>query len=858
MNIHEQRSPASPRFPGKVLKALLRRQGCGCVLGDLEEEYRVRVAARGHFRAALWYWGQCIWNLGPVLRLHMDPHWAIWRLDFNTTLRRLIRQKQYLLINTVGLALGLAVVLFILTWIRDEKGYDRQLPNASRVCRVISVHGDSRIPVGPGPLAQYLKDEIPEIVESTRFHSTGGLYLYGDKALRLKGLRVEPSFFKVFGWPLLQGEEQGAMDEIGDMVLTASTAERFFGEADPIGKVLRVERRWSGTVNGVMADVPRQTSPPLQFDFLESFALYYRIRQPNPDSWEGAADYNVYVLLNDKARVETVNQKIEAMLRRHNVDEHVHLVLEPITRVRLHANCTRWDGPHGDIRYVRLFSGIAGLILFLAVINYINLATARSLTRLRELSFRMVLGARPWLLARQTLLESMLLTWVAGLVGFGFFLLGLPLFNRWSGINFSPAELPISIWACALIALTALGIAAGIVPALMLVRRRPMLPGSSAAGGERRAAGRLREALVVMQFILTIGILASGVAIYGQLRFILNYPLGFAHEHIVLLPTGGEYPYSAYTAFRQEISRHPNVMAVGSCYHVPDGDPAYTGVSWSRDGQQHYAVQPVYRVDEHYLSVFGIDLLQGRFFKTGEPGRAPGFVINAAAAEAMGMDNPVGERINVGQDGGVILGVVNDFRFQTLHHAVKPLVMVYERQGDHVDIRIRPGATQPALATLETAFRRHYPELPYAPQFLDARLSARYAGEQRLRQILLVFAGVALTLSALGLYGLAAYTLQRRQREMSIRKVMGAADHRVIGMLTLDFVRWVGLACAVAWLLSGTYIDQWLQQFAVRSPFPWWAMPAAGGAALLVALSAIIGQVLHVSRQNPSDVLRHE
>jgi len=827
------------------------------LLGDLHEQQACRIAQRQKCNG-LWRRGQLCRIWGVALLLHWAPAWDIFKLDLLATGRRLLRQKQYLLINTVGLALGLAVVLFILTWIRDEKGYDRHLPNASRVCRVISVHGDSSIPVGPGPLAQYLKDEIPEIVESTRFHSTGGLYLYGDKALRLKGLRVEESFFRVFGWPLLQGEQQGAMDEIGDLVLTASTARRFFGDEDPIGKVLRVERRWSGTVNGVMADVPRQTSPPLQFDFLESFALYYRIRQPNPDSWEGAADYNVYVLLNAQARVETVNQKIEAMLRRHNVDENVHLVLEPITRVRLHANCTRWDGPHGDIVTVRLFSGIAGLILFLAVINYINLATARSLTRLRELSFRMVLGARPWLLARQTLLESMLLTWVAGLVGFGFFLLGLPLFNRWSGIHFSLAELPISIWAGALIALTALGIAAGIVPALMLVRRRPMLPGSSATGGERRMAGRLREALVVVQFILTIGILASGVAIYGQLRYILNYPLGFAHEHIVLLPTGGEYPYSAYTAFRQEISRHPDVMAVGSCYHVPDGDPAYTGVSWSRDGQQHDAVQPVYRVDEHYLSVFDIDLIEGRFFKTGEPDASPGFVINAAAAKAMGMENPVGEKIHVGQDEGVVLGVVDDFRFQTLHHAVKPLVMVYARQGDHVDIRIRPGAMQPALAALEAAFRRHYPELPYAPQFLDARLRARYAGERRLRQILMVFAVVALTLSALGLYGLAAYTIQRRKREMSVRKVMGAADSQVVGMLTLDFVKWVGLACAVAWLLSGTYIDQWLQQFAVRSPFPWWAMPAAGGAALVIAVLTVITQVLKVSSANPADVLRHE
>ena len=475
-------------------------------------------------------------------------------MDLVASLRRMGRQKRFAFINVVGLGIGLAVALFIGAWIHDELGYDRHFPNADRICRVIGIYEASRVPTGPGPLAGFLKHEIPEIVEATRFHGTSGLYLYGDKSLRLEGLRVEPSFFKVFGWPLLHGREEGAMDAIGDMVLTESTARRFFGEDDPIGKVLRVERRWTGTVNAVLADVPRQTSPPLKFDFLESFALYYRMRHPGPDSWEGASDYHIYVLLDEKATAAVVNEKIETLLRRYQVDENVHYELEPLTDIHLFAHCTRWDGPHGDYRVVRLFAAIGGLVLLLAVINYMNLATARALTRTREIGLRKILGARRRLLVRQALVESVITAWAAGGLALVLFVIGLPFFARLTGVPLALSSLPPWTWIGLGAVVTILGVVAGLYPAAMLTRGTWL--GAFRAGtvsSDTRQVSRIRQGMVAFQFVLTIGILTAGVAVYRQIQYVLDYPLGFNADNVLIVPTGGEYEYDAYAAFKRSL-----------------------------------------------------------------------------------------------------------------------------------------------------------------------------------------------------------------------------------------------------------------------------------------------------------------
>ena len=791
--------------------------------------------------------------------------------------RALRRRLGYAAINVVGLAVGLAVCLVIALYIRHELNYDRFHAKADRIHRVVQatpvgnafgpssvrmLDGSTRTPPG---LAQALEQGIAGVAQATavdtrgdRLLGRGTERLYADRLLR-----ADTAFFDVFdGFEWMRGDRATALDGPGRIVLTASLAKRLFGAEDPMGQSVTLENEAEYTVAGVVADPP--STSHLQFEAVRSLAEgERRVRYGESIRWRFFGSH-LYLALHETAASQAVEASIRAFEQQAEKPEwreEAELRLQPLTQAHLYSTELSGDiGPQGDIRYLYFFGLLGVLILGIACINYMNLATARATQRACEVGVRKTVGAGRPQLVRQFLGEAVLIAALALPIALGLAQLAMPVVNEVAGTAFRLGDVPLLVGLGTALGLVALvGLGAGSYPAFVLARFRPaevLMP--SGTGSTRGGGAWLRKGLVVVQVAASVALILATLVVHAQLNYVQTKQLGFDEERVI---TFGKGPLGEqYTAFKEALRQQSAVASISAGPPVGIGRKNMTTTVTHPETGAERTVSSMF-VDAGYVETLGLTLRQGRSFtpdRRGDVNQA--VMLSETAVDAYGLEgNPVGRQIPWGRQQRTVIGVVADFHNESLHAAIQPVVFVLNPENTWTAmVRLAPGATEAGLNAVRATWRRFLPDRPFMFSFLDQRVEAQYRAEQRLATLFNGFAGLAVLVAALGLFGLAAYTAQRRTKEIGIRKALGASVASIVGLLSREFVALMAVAVGVGVPVAYWAMQQWMQTFAFRARVGAELFVAVGAAALTVTLLAVGYHATRAALTDPATTLRDE
>ena len=787
--------------------------------------------------------------------------------------RNLLRHKSYSAINVFGLAAGMACCLLIALYVWDELSYDRFYKNAGSIFRVVTDtrNGDNleSSAGSPVPLGPALKNEFPEISQAVRFWQAFRPVIgYQDQAFREERFYfAEVPVFEVFTFELLSGDPRTALASPRSVVLTETTARKYFGAEDALGKVLTYQGYPEGklelTVTGVVRDLPHNTH--VSFDFLASLEGI----TTESDNWGSTKSIWTYVLMPPSAPPAQLESKLPAFVARHfstgyalNNNYQKTLRLEPLKAIHLYSRCTGGFKAKSDIAYVYLLSAIAFFILLLGCINFMNLATARSLTRAKEVGIRKTLGANRARVVKQFLSEAMLLSGIALLLALVLVEALLPLFQNLAGKALrleavSGGYLPFALLAVALV----VGVLAGSYPAFFLSGFQPVAVLKGKFGASRSGA-QIRKGLVIFQFIIATVLIVGTVVVYRQLEFVRHKNLGLTQDQIVVLP------YSpASETMLPALLQHPQVKNVSVSQRVPVNTINDDTRPVRVQGSETPFAMHSYIVDEGFLATYGIELVAGRMlYKSFPEGETP-FLVNEMAVRQLGWQSPeqaLGKRIRWSgkYKSGLVVGVVKDFHLTSLHEEIAPLVMltIPEDKWWRTFMSVRLGTEEvgATLKFLETTWRQFTPGGAFEYFFLDDSFAQLHRADQRMGEMIGYFAALAIAIAGLGLFGLAAFTAQQRTKEIGIRKALGASVNGIAGLLSKDFLKLVVAANVMAWPAAYYAMHKWLQNFAYRIELDWQVFAVAGGAALLIALLSVSTQAVKAALANPVEALRYE
>ena len=781
-------------------------------------------------------------------------------------LRTLRRKPGYAALNVVGLAVGLACCLFLLLFVREEVSYDRFHPSAESIYRVnMEVPQlDATIAISPNIVAPLFKREFPEVLAATRVEAHGGVVRAGDRILDDNNFYfADSTFFDVFdGFTLIVGDAATALTRPNTVVLTASTAKKFFGDADPLGQTIVRNNSQEFEVTGVMADVPATSH--FSFDFLASFAS--REFWANNEQW-GSANFFTFVRLPNAGAAAPLQAKITALtdrLRAQDEDNARILALQPLTSIHLRTDVAYDLDATGDVKTVYGLTTVALLILLIACINYMNLATARAGQRAQEVGLRKSLGAYRGQLIGQFYSESALLTLGGVLLALGIVGLGLPAFNTLSGkeLGFAALGQP-GVIALIIGTFLVVSLVAGSYPAFYLSAFHParVLRSRATTGG---GAAWLRKGLVVLQFSISAVLIAGTLIVLSQIRFMSDQALGFDKEHLVVLPLNDEILVEKYPAMEEALRQHPGIVATAGINQIP-GQLGWTS-GFHAEGLAEEDAFPIKGLPAQATVVegLGLTLVAGHGFPDSppEPDSANYLhILNETAIAKLGWtpEEAIGRRVAVDSRWGELIGVVEDFHFRSLHETIEPLSIWYEpRHVRNLAIRLAPGETRAGLAHVEAVWGQFAAHRPFSYRFLDDVYDRLYRNEQQTGQIVSVFAFLAVFVACLGLFGLASFTAERRTREVGVRKVLGASVPSLVVLLARDFVLLVVVAFVVAVPLAWFGMDAWLDGFAYRVGLGPWPFLIAGVLLFAIALATVSTQALRAATTDPVKALRYE
>lgn len=793
--------------------------------------------------------------------------------------RNIKRSKAYSALNILGLAVGLAVFILIMLFVRTELGYDRYHANAKNIYRVVQEQpgnvylGSNVFAVTPGPLAEAMVREFPEVLKAARIDDWSNVLVsVGDKSFLEKSVHwTDPQTFEIFSFPIVRGDRSAALKDPSSVLLSERAARRFFGASDPVGQTIGLElfaMKAELKVAGVFRDIPANSH--FTMDVVAPFETMGKLQESDLTRW-GNNSYYTYVLLKDGADPKALEAKLAPFIAKHEAERgwkhegrHSRYFLQSLIRIHLHSRANFDFGLIGDARFVLLFASIAVLVLVIACVNYMNLATARSLKRAKEVGLRKVVGAGKGQLVRQFLGDAMVLAFMALALAVGFVLAALPAFRTFveRDIVFNPFRDAALMPALVLLA-AVVGAAAGSYPALFVSAFRPV---SAIKGtGATRAKGRgMRNGLIVFQFAASIALIICTVGVRGQLAFIRNTDMGYDRDQIlVLTPRGGVR--SGLEAFKNELRSAPAVVSVASSSCLPNSVTSSTNAQWP--GQPEDARIPIYLIDADYdfPELYGLELVRGRSFSRDFPTDAGGaYLINEAARKALGWDDPIGREF--GRKGhesaepkGRIVGVLKDFHMHSLHLSIMPLYIFLDpARANRVSIKLRGGDIPAALAFVRRTWEKFAPEYPFEYAFFDDIFDRAYRVERRLGTMFSVFAGLAVLIACLGLLGLAAFTAEQKTKEIGIRKVLGASTAGVIALLSRDFLKWVVAANVIAWPIGYFAMRSWLGNFAYRIDLTVPMFLGAALAAFAIAAAVISLQTYRAAAANPAESMRYE
>ncbi len=796
-----------------------------------------------------------------------------------TALRNLSRNRLFTLINILGLAIGLACFTLIVLYVKNELSYDRHHPHADNIYRLILTGtlggNDFNAAVTGGVLGELVQEEVPEVINHTTVYRSARsiLFRYGEQSFyQDRVFYADSGFFKIFSYEFLAGDPATALDHPNSVVLTDVLARKIFGNENPVGRVLE----WNNTDQMVVRGVVKTGShrSHLQFDALASLNTFRNNQRmwPFVNSLWTFTTHN-YVQTAEGVSAETLRSKMLPVKESHMreaMDEYgmnLDIVPQPITRIHLHSHLVHELDDNGDISRIYIFSAIALLILLVACINFVNLSTAKSTRRAREMGVRKVFGAHRSMLFRQLMSESVIWALISMVLALMFVEIFLPLFNNLAGISFGKSWLADWKFLLMLLGVTlAAGVVSGIYPALVLSSYSPIRVLRSSTFKGTTSRSWFRNIMVVIQFAISIFLIFSTIVIDRQLRYIENKDLGINEQDILVAPIRDRSMMRDYDQLKGELMNIPGVTGVTASSTYLGNYEHRRGYYTEGETRKNITMYRNIQVDYNYLDMFQTRIVEGRNFSDNRKFDSTAIIINQAMARKMGWDQPLGKRIYMPDDdpevGDVqfrVIGVVKDFNYASLHLPVEPLLInVDENFFRYLNIRIDHQAIAATLPLLEEKWNERSPRHPFDYFFIDTRFQNFYAAETKMSSLFSYFSVLALLIAAMGLFGLALYATEQRTREIGIRKVFGGSVGRILRMLLREFLQWVLIANLIAWPLAWFFMHNWLGNFAYRSTITWWVFLLSAAASLVIAVITVSWQSIRTARQNPVKSLRYE
>ena len=876
-----------PKLAQRLLLTFLRDDLSDEVLGDLEEKFYLTATHKSLLKARINYWYQVLQYVRPFAIKKSSSrgsnHYAMFQNYFKIGWRNLSKQKMYSSIKIGGFALGIAACLLIALYIQEELKYDLHYPDKDRIYRVIREdnfgEGLEKAVWFQAPFAAAVKAEFPEVEKSGRINA-GELFGAGSNEVR-RSDQLENYFEEGFAYidqelldilqiPMVYGNRVHALDQPNTIVISKSKADKYFPNEDPVGKILVLNNREdrSFKIGGVMEDFPKASH--LQFHFLMTLTDR-EFWQGEQDNWR-STNYPTYLLLRADADPVELEKKLLSMVKKYylpewkkflvnaeKLAEAVRFDLQPIKDIHLKSEGIADHVSRGDIRYIWLFGGIAVFILIIACINFVNLSTAKSANRAKEVGLRKVVGSHRGNLVRQFLTESLLFSFFSFVIGIFLTVLLLPYFNELSGKSL---EFPWSEWIVFPIltaAILIIGIVAGLYPSFYLSSFQPIqvLKGSISKGSK---GASLRSVLVVFQFTTSIVLIVGTIIIYRQMHYILNTKVGFDKEQVLLIH-GTNSLGSQSSTFKNELLEIPDVKSVTLADYLPIKGTKRNGNGFWKEGETKTA-QPIFgqmwQVDHDYIKTMGMKIVEGRDFSDKITSDAEAVIINQRMAKDLFQGNALGKRITNGDAPRTIIGVVEDFHFETMKEDIEPLCMALGYNSNITSVKVKTADMPGFIQSIEKVWKKFSPHQAIRYTFMDESFELMYQDVQRMGKIFGSFAALAIVVACLGLFALSAFMVEQRGKEISIRLVLGASIKNIFKLLTGNFVKLVLISFVLAVPIAWWLMDKWLQDYKYKIDITWQVFALAGTMSLAIALFTISYQAIRAALVSPVNSLRSE
>ncbi len=857
------------------------------MLADYDEIYYDLTRRKGVLLAKLWYWFQIVATIPSYFNNSIYWSVAMFRNYLTIALRNIKKHKGYSFINITGLVLGMTCTILISLWELDELSYDKFHENSDRIYRVTREWLDddgtpslriARVATAIGPL---LKNDYGETCEEiVRINQDQPIVEYmNNRFLEERFFWAEENIFRVFSFPLIDGNPENALSEPGTVVITQSMAEKYFGDENPMNKVLNVQRVGDLKITGIMQDLPHNTH--FKCDFLASFKTLNRWLPQGYLSTNWFDNYYLtYILFSENASVKEFENGLSAFIDRYLTPLFMELRgrkpaqdpsktnilhLQKLTDIHLHSQLTNEIEPNGNISNVYIFSTIAIFVLILACINFMNLSTARSMYRAKEIGMRKVTGASRFQIVQQFLSESVLISFIALALSVIIVNILLPLFNNFvsKDLSFGFDSNSSSILLLMLIGLIT-GILAGSYPAFFL---SAFMPASILKNVHKTTSkGKMiRPVLVVAQFAISISLLICLGIISSQMKYMKNKKLGYNKEHVVIV-NASENIIQKMESFKEQLKQNPAIVSVTSSGLVPTDNLLNWNAGQTLDGENpgpiSFALKRV-SVDYDFLQTYEMALLTGRnFSREFVSDDSMAFILNETAVKELGWgepENAINRPFRYGNRTGRIVGVVKDIYFESLHNEIAPTIYHLSQQENwQISTRIKSGNIPAALKYIEKTWKEYSPEGLFEYTFLDDQYNNLYQSETQLGEVLGIFSFMAILIACLGLFGLASFTAEQKTKEIGVRKVLGASVSGITFLLNKEFSRWVLIANLIAWPVAWYVMNLWLQGFAYRTHIEWVVFLISGLFALLVAMITVSYQSVKAATANPVDSLKYE
>jgi putative ABC transport system permease protein len=804
---------------------------------------------------------------------------------FKIAFRNLWKNKGYSAINIFGLAIGIATCLLISLYVVDELSYDKYNKNADRIYRInadIKFGGDEqKLAVCPDPMAFTMVKDYPEVENAVRFRGYGpSLVKKGNENIKEERIiYTDSTLFDVFTLPMTEGNPKKALTEPNSVVITEKIAKKYFNTTHAIGKVLRFDNKNDYKITGVIKDVPENSH--FNFDFFIALA---GVQEANQNIWL-SFNFNTYLLLRKDADVKSFQKKFDQILSKYiwpqgeqllhiNKEDFkksgnfINLSLMPLTDIHLRSDRVAELAPNSDVQVVYIFSVIAIFILLVACVNFMNLSTARSANRAKEVGVRKVLGTQRKNLISQFLTEAVVMSLIAFVFAIGIALLLLPYLNQLAlkQLTLSVSDHPYLLPLLVAFAIT-VGLLAGSYPAWYLSAFRPIqvLKGTVATGFKR---SYLRSGLVVFQFFISIILIIATIIIYNQLNYIRNKKLGFNKEQVLLVRDAYALDKQAET-FKQEVLKYPEIISGTKSGYLPVSNSGRDNESLFAEGHienDKAVATQFWTVDHDYIKTMGMQIVQGRDFNKDFATDSSAIMLNETAVKLFGFSgNPIGRKVTELVDLNAkttrdytVVGVVKNFNFESLRQNIGALAMKVGNSTGTISFRMKTTDAAQTIGHIKSIWKKIAPNEPFTYSFLNEEFESMYRAEQRSGKIFISFAILAIFIACLGLFGLAAYAAEQRTKEIGIRKVLGATVSNIVSMLSKDFLKLVLLASVIAFPVSWWVMNKWLQDFAYRIHVSWWVFVLATALAISIAIITVSFQAIKAALTNPVKNLRTE